>query len=152
MLATACNAAAPAARRKNARRGRFMAFLSDGRVVSSLPRQVEIAQIRWWLILLDRHQEAVGAEEIVLLADDDMNIVFGADVLAPPDRSLGGDTAVVLGDGPGPRQRIVDHGDLVVQHVRISLVEINPFLDHGLAVRVEGNAAGVVGARVLETA
>src|SRR5215813_7327573 len=87
------------------------------RLMSSLLRQVEIAQIRRRLILLDRHQEAVGAEEIVLLADDDMNIVFHADVLAPPDRSLGGDAAVVLGDGPRTRQRIVDHGDFVMQNV-----------------------------------
>src|SRR4029453_7234503 len=118
-----------AARCKNCRRGSFMAFPPWP---SSLPRQVEIAQIRWRLILLGRHQEAVGTEEIVLLADDDMNVVFGADVLAPPDRSLGGDAAIVLDDGPGTRQCIVEHRDLVVQNVGISLVEINPFLDHGL--------------------
>jgi hypothetical protein len=53
------------------------------------------------LVILGRHQEAVGAEQLALLADHDMNLVFGADDLVPPSRTLRGDATVVLGDGPG---------------------------------------------------
>ena len=91
----------------------------------SLPRSVEISQIRWRLIFLDRHQEAVGAQEIVLFPDDNMNVVFGTNILAPPDRLVCRDTTVVLHDRPRTRQRIVDGCDFVVQEVGIGFVEIN---------------------------
>ena len=49
----------------------------------SLSRLLEIAQIGWRLILAGRHQVAVAAHEIVLLADDDVIVVLGAIILVP---------------------------------------------------------------------
>src|SRR5258708_34758586 len=103
-------------------------------------------------ILLNRHQEAVGAQEIVLLPDDDVNVVFGTNILTPPDWLVRDNATVVLHDRPWTRQRIVDRGDFIVQKTRIGFVEINLFLDEGATVFVERNAAGVVGAGVFETA
>src|SRR4051812_49436187 len=51
------------------------------------PRLVEESQIRRRLVLASGHQMVVGAQEIVLLADDDMTVVLGANGLAP-DRSV----------------------------------------------------------------
>src|SRR5215467_3269915 len=121
-----------------------MAFPPRGRVSSSLPGLVEISQIWRRLILFDRHQEAVRAEEIILLADNNVDVVLDADVFPPPDRSLGCNATVVFDHGPGTCESIVDHGDFVVQDVRISPVEPNPLFDDRLAIRVEWNAARVV--------
>src|SRR5262247_1645565 len=49
----------------------------------SLPRLVEIAQIGRRLVLPGRHEVAVCAQKVVLAADDDMQIAFGAHGLAP---------------------------------------------------------------------
>src|SRR6516165_2436571 len=120
--------------------------------LESLPRLLEILQIRRRLVLLRRHQVAVGADIVDLPADADMRIVLGADRLAPPDRLLARGPAVVLGDGPGPRQGMVDGGDLVVQEIAVGLVEIDALLDHGLIVLVHGNAGAVEGARPFQAA
>src|SRR5258708_21915547 len=103
-------------------------------------------------ILLNRHQEAVGAQEIVLLPDDDVNVVFGTNILTPPDWLVPDNATVVLHDRPWTRQRIVDRGDFIVQKIVIDFVEVNLFLDDSAAVFVERNASGVLGARVFETA
>src|SRR5262249_40168798 len=50
---------------------------------SLLLRLVEISQIRRRLILLRGHQVAIGAQEIILLADDHMMVVLGTNRLAP---------------------------------------------------------------------
>jgi hypothetical protein len=50
---------------------------------------LEISQVRWSLVLLRRHQVAVPAKEIPLLADFDVTIALGANLLDPlwlPDR------------------------------------------------------------------
>src|SRR6476660_92810 len=83
------------------------------RARSYLALLIEVVQVRRLLVLPDRHQQAIGAQEIVLLADDDMLIVGGADVLAPLVVAL---ATIAAGDGPGSRQRVVDDGDLVAQH------------------------------------
>src|SRR5262249_62268970 len=70
--------------------------------VSPLLLRVEIAQVRRRLILAHRHQQSVSAEKIVLLADDHMPVVLGADGFAP-ERILLLAANVLLGDGPWPR-------------------------------------------------
>src|SRR5262249_1542928 len=125
---------------------------SRGKRPSLCLRLLEIAQVGWPLVLLGRHQQAVVAEEIVVLADDDMRIVLRANVLAPPDGLLGRNAAVVLRDGPRTRQGAVDHGDLVVEDVGIGAVEIEAFLDDGLPIFVERDAARLIDPRALEPA
>src|SRR5262249_13904136 len=115
----------------------------------SLLRLLEIAQVRRRLVLLDRHQQAVGAEEIRLVADADHGIVQGADG-AGPARPRVGIARRLLEDDPRLAQRVIEHGDLVVDDVLVGLVEIDLLLDHGLAVLMERNAAGVVGARIFQ--
>src|SRR5262249_27077378 len=110
------------------------------------PRSIEVSQIRRRLILLDRHQEAIGAQEVVFLADDNVNIIFSTDVLSPPDWLVRRYAAVILDDRPGARQRIVDRGDFIMEKIEIGFVEINPFPDDGPTVLVERNAARIVGA------
>src|SRR5215471_15351671 len=107
--------------------------ISGGTAATLLPRLIEAAQVRGLLILPDRHQEAIGAQEIILLADDDVLVVGGADVLAPSVVAL---ATIAAGDGPGPRQRVVDGGDLVAQQVGIGLVEADALLDDGALVRM----------------
>src|SRR5271168_1671292 len=48
-----------------------------------LPRLLEIPPIRRRLVLLGGHQQAFSAQEIVLLADDDLVVALGAKRLAP---------------------------------------------------------------------
>src|SRR5207245_6706620 len=54
--------------------------------------------------------------------------------------------------GPRSRQTMVDHGDFVVNNIRIGLVAVNPFLENGLIVKVERKTGGVIDARALEAA
>src|SRR5436853_396909 len=54
--------------------------------------------------------------------------------------------------GPGARQCMVDRGDLDVQKILVALIAIEPLLDDGLCIRVQGNAATVKCARPLEAA
>src|SRR5260370_17584727 len=71
-----------------------------------------------------------------------MIVGFAAVLLAPCGIGIG-TAPVVLRDGPGTYQRIVDHRDLVMGNVGIILVDVNPFLDDGLIVGMQGRAAGV---------
>src|SRR5262249_10959336 len=80
-----------------------------------------------------------------------MDVAFGADVLVPPDLLPRLGAPIILGDGPGTRQRMVDGGDLVVEKVRIGLVQVDALPDDALVVAVERNAADVVVAPPLET-
>src|SRR5229473_2648926 len=116
---------------------------------TSLPRRREITKIRRRLVLLGRHQHVVSAQEIILTADQNMMIVLGAVVLQP-DRA--GVAAISLRDRPGPRQGVVDDGDLVVKRIRIALVEKKALLHHRLVVGVKRHAGALVGARTLEAA
>jgi hypothetical protein len=45
------------------------------------------------------------------------------------------------------RQRIVDHGDFVVDDLGIGLIEVDALLENGLIVEVEGKAGRVLNAR-----
>src|ERR1700719_1496676 len=119
---------------------------------TSLPRLLEVAQIRWRLVFLGRHQQAVGAEEVDLVGDADMDVVLGADVLAPPDWFGGCSAPKVLGDRPGTSQSVVDGGDLVVQHVGIAFVEPDALPDDGPVVLVKRNSRRLIGAGTLEAA
>src|SRR5258708_12227178 len=78
-----------------------------------------------------------------------MMIVFGAVVLQP-DRT--GVAAISLRDCPRPRQGVVDDGDLVVERIRIALVEKKALLHHRLVVGVKRHARALVGSRTLEAA
>src|SRR5262245_24380895 len=99
----------------------------------------EISKIRRGLILLRRHQEAVGTQHVALAADLDMGVVLGADALAP-DRTRALHAAIFLGRAPGARERIVDGSDLHDEDVRIGLVLIDPLLEDALTVRVQRQA------------
>jgi hypothetical protein len=76
---------------------------------------LEIAQIWRRLVLFGGHQEAVGAKEINFLADANMSVAFGADLVAKPDRFLARDAPVGLGHHPRSAQRMVDGGDIIVK-------------------------------------
>src|SRR5215470_5462548 len=112
----------------------------------SLPALLEIAQVRWRLVFARRHQQAVRAQHVVLLADGDVRIAFGADVLEPDEVAL---AAIRLDHRPGAGERIVDGGDLVDQDVGIALVERDALLDDGLVVLVQRKPGGLERARAL---
>src|SRR5262249_59361082 len=59
---------------------------------------------------------------------------------------------VFLVYGPGPRQGMVDHRDLVMQNIRIVLVEMDSLLEDRLIVGMHRQAAGVEDARTFEVA
>src|SRR5262249_34368969 len=117
----------------------------------SLLRLLEITQIRRRLVLAGRHEQAVGAEHVILPADADMRIVLGTDFLDPIVVRIGV-PGIFLLHAPWPGQRMVDGGDFVPEHRRIGLVEIEPFLHHGLIIAVQRQTGGVVGARPLHAA
>src|SRR5438132_9876837 len=82
----------------------------DHAIARSVSRGVEVAQVRRLLALLRGHQIAVGAHKVVLLADHDVIIVLGAEVLVPFGILL---APIVLHHFPWFGQRVVDGGDLV---------------------------------------
>src|SRR5262245_55779833 len=73
---------------------------------------------------------AVGADHVGFRADADVLVALGANRL-DPDRIA--NAVVVLDHRPRPRQGMIHGGDFVVQDVRISRVEIDALLDHGLS-------------------
>src|SRR6516165_3637619 len=80
-----------------------------------------------------------------------MRIVFRANV-RQPDRAWIGIARGLLFLYPGPRQRMIDDRDLVVERVGIGLVEIDALLDDGLTVAVERHPRDIIAARQLEEA
>src|SRR6266704_3733964 len=114
-----------------------------------LLRLIEISQVRRRLILLHWHQVAVTAHHVIVLADPDVMIVLGTMVEMPDHIAL---ALILLGNGPGARERIVDRGDLVEQNVFVSLVERDALLDDGFAIVVQLDAARLERARPLEAA
>src|SRR5580658_6386658 len=64
--------------RSSERPGATSIFDRSLRPLPSLPRLLEIAQVRRRLILLGGHQHAVAAEEIVFRADDDLVVALVA--------------------------------------------------------------------------
>src|SRR5262245_59539197 len=103
------------------------------------------------LVLAGRHQVSVGADHIVLAADLYMLVVLGADVFRPY-RLLAGEPAKAALHRPGPCQRVIDGGDLVIEYVWIALIAVDALLDHRLLVLVERDATVVVGVRALDAA
>src|SRR6266705_2309812 len=57
--------------------------MRSGRAPPSFPRLIEISHVGGRLALLGRHQITVRADEIGLLADADMGVVLGANILGP---------------------------------------------------------------------
>src|SRR5262245_36607382 len=94
-------------------------------------RLFEISQIRRRLPLLGRHEKAIPAQHVVLLADDDMIVGLGTVLLIPGGKALL-TSPVVLHDRPGTRQRIVDHGDLVMGDVGVGFVDEDLLFDDAL--------------------
>src|SRR5947209_15171132 len=66
-----------------------------------LRRLLEISQIRRWLVLLDRHQQAVGADRVGLPADRDDHVALGT-AADDPARTRIGAVHVFLVHRPGP--------------------------------------------------
>src|SRR6266567_3159080 len=87
---------------------RFVCAFGSLRPASFL-RLLEMPKIRRALVLPRRHQVAVGAAHVVLLADEDLLVAFRADVLAPEIPRIG-IALVVFDHRPGTRERVVDHG------------------------------------------
>src|SRR6266478_5201850 len=104
----------------------------------------QIFRIGWRLILLDRHEVAFAVREIQFAADRHPTIVLGAGIFLINRVEL---APIEARYSPRPRQRMVEGGDLIAQHVRIGLVEINPLLDERLVVAVQRNAGRIERAR-----
>src|SRR5215831_11117368 len=92
------------------------------RSAASFSRLLEVAQVRRRLVLLGGHQQPVAGQEIIFLADYHVIVGFVAIVVLPQFVAV---TTVGLGDRPRSGQGMVDRRDLVVQEVRIVLVEVN---------------------------
>ncbi len=122
---------------------RSIARLRDLLNEPSFLRLLEIPQIRRRLVLPGGHQQAVRAQVVVLLADDDIHVALGAENLAPV-RTRIRVAPKGLVDAPGPRQGVVEHGDLVMQKVRIVPVEMEAFLEGRLIVEGERQPGRVV--------
>src|SRR5262249_49870387 len=108
---------------------------NDVHVQALLLRLIEISKIRRRLVLLGGHQKAVGAQVVVFVADDDLAVAFGAGAFAP-GRAQIRIAPKRLVDAPRPRQRVIEDGDLVMEDVRIVLVEMETLLEDGLIVEV----------------
>src|SRR5262249_50340062 len=110
-----------------------------------LLRLIEVSEVGGTLALLCGHDETLGTQKVRLTLDPDVRVVLRAVVLDPPglvDKAA----AVVLGDGPGTHQGVVEHGDFIVDVVRFVFLERVAFLDDGLVVRMQRDAARVEGA------
>src|SRR5258708_31438485 len=80
-----------------------------------------------------------------------MRVILIAVVLEP-GRPIGWGSAIIPGHGPRTGQGVIDRRNLVVQDVRVILVQIDALLEDGLVVGVAGNAGLVEEARALEVA
>src|SRR5205809_6674376 len=80
-----------------------------------------------------------------------MIVGLGTVLLIPGGKALR-TSSVILHHRPGTRQRIVDHGDLIVGNVGVGFVDENLLLDDALIVEMQWHSAGVVSAGASETA
>src|ERR1700722_9367299 len=110
---------------------------------------IEVAQIGRRLALLERHQIAVGAQIIAVLADLHMLVADRADVVDPDRRLL---QTIGLVNRPRAGQGMVERGHLVVHDAGIRRVAPDAFLEHGLIVGMQRNAGIVEGTRTREVA
>ena len=56
-----------------------------------------------------------------------------------------------LVDTPRPRERVVDHRDLIMEKGRVGLVEMEALLEDRLIVEMQGQSGMIIGARSLES-
>src|SRR5258708_20932026 len=110
---------------------------------------IEGLQIRGWLVLPGRHQLAGAVQHIVLITNVDLKIVLCADRLDKDRVSL---AVHGLQHSPWSGERVVISRDLVVQDIRIGLVQVQSLLDDGLAILVHWYAASIEGPRILKIA
>src|SRR6266853_3716776 len=94
---------------------------------ASLPRLLEIPQIRRCLVLFGGHEQPIPAQEIVLRANDDLVVALCAGREAPVRMGVGVAPECLV-DAPRPRKGVVEHRDLVVQDVWVVLVEVETLL------------------------
>src|SRR5262245_25071702 len=115
------------------------------------PSAREIAQVRRRLARPGRREVAVRPDHIHLVADRDMLAVIGADgfTVIQNGRAV---APIGLGHRPGARERLVSHGDLVDQDVRIGLVEKDALADDRVVVLMQRQARAVEIAWPLEVA
>src|SRR5215467_665194 len=109
-----------------------------------------MSQVRTRLPLLGGPDQVIVADEVVLLADANVPVVFFAVVLKP-DRVVAL-AAIILDHRPGMRQRVIIARDLVMENVRIGAVQIEPLLEDSFIIGVERNATGLVSVGTLEVA
>src|SRR4051812_20351239 len=81
---------------------------------------LEVLGIWRGLILAGRHQQAIAAEEILLLSQSDLQVVLRTAVFRP-DRPRLGAAAIALVHGPRAREGMIENRDDVVQDIRIGL-------------------------------
>src|SRR6516165_3556725 len=93
-----------------------------------LPTLLEISQIGGRLVLARGHQVAIATDEIVLLADLNMSVALARKIR--PDRLRVRVAQVLLVDGPWPRQRVINNGDLVMKYVGVRLIEKDALLEN----------------------
>src|SRR5947208_12525356 len=90
---------------------------------------LEIACVGRLLVFARRHQIAIGADEIILPADEHVAIAFRADEFAPLRLGVW-ILDVAACHGPGPRQGMIVDGDLVAHDVLVVLVEVDALLEY----------------------
>jgi hypothetical protein len=87
----------------------------------------------------------------MFVTDKYLQIAFRTDVFRPLLLRIPG-ANVSLVHGPRSHQRMVDDGDLVMDHVGIGAVEVDPLLEYGLIVKMQRQPCGVERARPPESA
>src|SRR5215472_5283166 len=102
-------------------------------IVWSLPRRLEIAQVRWRLVFAGRHQVAVAAAVVGLLSDPKQLVVTGA-VILKPFRIFDRQATIGLRHRPWAVVGVVDQGDIVAQHIGLGPIEDEALLDDRLVV------------------
>src|SRR6266849_1699311 len=115
------------------------------------PPRAEVLQARRRLILLGWPDKAILVQEVCFITDANRVALPDARVLVPLRLRVRG-APVVLQHRPGPRQRMVEDRDLVMQEVLVGLVEEDALFDDRLIVLVQRNSAQIEIARSLEAA
>src|SRR5207302_6148811 len=122
----------------NSSRTKLRSVILEQALISSL---FEVPQIWWRLVFFGRHQIAVRTEIVVFLAQANPNVGLGTDLLGPPGGPGVFVARVILGHRPGTRIGMIDQRDLIMQDVRVGLVEIDALLDDALIVLVSREQA-----------
>src|SRR5262249_24359754 len=117
------------------------------RLLPSLP---EISQVRRRLVLARGHKQALGADEIVLLADLNVCVALAGKVW--PNWLRVGIVQILFVNRPWSGERVIYYGDFVVKYVGIFLVEIDALFEDRLIVVVQWQARTIVDAWSLEGA